>query len=571
MYQRFSTTDTRTYVDYIVRAPLRNRILHDIIPVRQICGRNHNGSSSADSTQTLVSGTSRSGGSSLLSEGILSTERHDQGERSRNANVSSINKFFRRRGDDSIGTTKESAQGEDCSSCRKIIDEIWKKIQKYWDISNKYHYQGALLSWTEHYSEKNTHVHIIHDCGFTNSTCRCAVLSGLPIKRRSGRSRTASEYTANDWYETTEYLRLRTGERGRYNIYMANYGGRALCKGGDLRREKDGTTGRETSMDFQDPSIQFCDESQHKVVKRAIDESTSVDSKKSRPQKKSTSYSDEKTQKVFQFLWNNLVVPIEHCMTLPTWLEDDDLVLINGQNDVFKLGIDIYKRKIVNFSLMELYNHYVNKPLYFSETTGNLNKMYHTLDVSTDYINKFLSFQCHDNEDAKLEFISTLYNVLSKSNGKKNAIWLYGPPDCGKSYFVETLRGLMITSGSTSIMNRTNNFPFNTLVNVRLAILDELSYDPAIYTDPLKMLLGGNTIYVSKKYCDDIPIHKTPVIIMSNTQCIPDTEAFKSRISKYTWMKCNTNVCSGMFEKLLHPFCIINLFKMYSIITNDTE
>lgn len=603
MFEQYSTIDIEDYVEYIAGASLRNRILHDIIAVRQLCGRNHNPVASSSHTPPVLQEISintgvRSDENKRTVNRISTCDRRDRRDRSEvtgdnrgdfrslirgrglrreqtesrqnnGENVSGYDSFIR----DATVENRESriinnrnTKYKSCASCKKITDELWEKTARHLEESSRYAYQGALFIWTEHFSEENSHIHVVHDCRFGNSTCRCSILSGLPIKRRNSRSRTPSEYTKDGWYALTLYLVLRTGIGRRCVVYLANNGCRTLRASRDIRCSKDGTVAGEATMDFTDSAVQFCSYSGQQNIKRFRRENYDDTSQKGGPQKKSFGKRNSTAQEVLEFLWQHLVVPIEHCMLLPQWIEHDNLAFINAQNEEFKLGIDIYKRKILNMSIIELYNHYKDKPLYFNETTGNLHRLYHNIDVSLQYLDKFLSFQFQQNDDAKLEFMSTLYNTLAKRNGKKNTIWLYGPPDCGKSYFVESIRGLMITSGSTSIMNRTNNFPFNTLINVRLGILDELSYDPAIYTDPLKMLLGGNTIHVSKKYADDLPIHKTPIIIMSNTECLPNIEAFRSRLSRYVWCKCTDNTITPMFEKLLHPFSIIKLFEMYSII-----
>lgn len=192
---------------------------------------------------------------------------------------------------------------------------------------------------------------------------------------------------------------------------------------------------------------------------------------------------------------------------------------------------------------------------------GNTSIYYYTESESYDILINFLKFQLEDNYE---EFLVTLFNVLNKTNGKKNALWIKGPPDCAKSWFFSSIECFMITVGKVSIMNRTNHFCLSSCTDCRLILLDELCFEP-LHTDTLKLLFSGNPVKVSKKYADDVTINKTPCIIMSNGDCLPNIPVFNSRIEKYEWSQVpkdknllfNANMCS----KKLHPFVFFKIWK----------
>lgn len=209
----------------------------------------------------------------------------------------------------------------------------------------------------------------------------------------------------------------------------------------------------------------------------------------------------------------------------------------------------------------ELYDRYKSKTCLFNAIHGNVSIEYYDRESSLAVLQKFLIYQFGDNE-AVHEFLELVYHWLNKNTGKKNTIWIQGPADCGKSWFISSIENLCISTGRVSVMNRTNAFPLSSCTDTKLIVLDELSFDPTIYTDTLKLLLGGSPLKISKKYCNDITIKHTPVIIASNGECIPSTAEFNARINKFTWSKCDLQ---DLFKFKIHPLAFIDYWEQNNI------
>lgn len=79
-------------------------------------------------------------------------------------------------------------------------------------------YGGAFVGWSDHSSSTQPHIHLVHDCRYSNSYCRCAAFCGLPIKRRNFRRRFCDELSRNEVENLAEYLFMEgRGKKGFYS------------------------------------------------------------------------------------------------------------------------------------------------------------------------------------------------------------------------------------------------------------------------------------------------------------------------------------------------------------------
>lgn len=67
--------------------------------------------------------------------------------------------------------------------------------------------------------------------------------------------------------------------------------------------------------------------------------------------------------------------------------------------------------------------------------------------------------------------------------------------------------------------------------------------------ETLKILFGGDTLNVKIKYLDDAIVSRTPVIVLSNSDCFSKDTEFGFRKIKYTWKPCNKQY---LVRKLLY-------------------
>lgn len=436
-------------------------------------------------------------------------------------------------------------------------------LKKYRDIFDKIAKEknhGRFFVYSEHLIPNFEHIHVVHDCSYGNGSCRCTFLGGIPFLQRQKRYRCFStELDANFWFNAAKYFLLAEDGRRAY-VKMAD--GEVISTGCDFATTRLlplHSKGSEPAMD--DTYCQIYAQSrtanaQNELSSTTIHEIGGQDGNEQSPMPR-----DNKEAAVFRFLIKNLVSPPEICDKLPQYFEDNFLININSTNDRFKNAIDLYKRFILPKSLLDIYTMYKDCPCIFAASNGDVNQHYWNLPDSVQFLTEFLHLQLIDTE-AITSFVENLCRVLTKNNGKKNCIWLKGPSDCGKSWLIKSVEGLMITSGRISLLNKNNNFPFSSVIDCRLIVLDELNFDPILWTDPLKLLLSGDPISVSVKYKNDVMLYKTPVITMSNTDCLPSTDHFTCRYDKFHF---NVIKHHKMFEKLLHPFSFLYVFKKYGV------
>lgn len=445
---------------------------------------------------------------------------------------------------------------------KQVAEKIHKHFESYTNPErSKRGYEGGFFIWAYHPQEGNEHIHTIHDCRYFASRCRCFILSQIPVKRRTRRGRYDAECTISFYDNLSKYFNVQKGID--FYVFMPAYSRYLVRSNGDLSIARSNGERPVTNMEtteFEDRNL--CErETRQAQLLNGISSGVQTLGEEANFGSQAMPV-DRKTKEILQFLWTFLVCPPENCCRTNIWLQNNTLINIFDTDECFKKAITLYKRLISNLSLQEIYDKYNNKTLLFDTTDANLSVMYYGIDESIEILKKFLIFQVGlENYD---EFLATLFNVLNKSNGKKNTIWIKGPPDCAKSWFVSSIEGFMISVGKTSIMNRTNHFCLSSCSDCRLIILDELVYEP-IYTDTLKLLFGGNTCKVAKKYTDDVTIFKTPCIVMSNGECIPDIKVFSTRVQKYTWSSLSTNLRDDMnvnvCHKKIHPFAFLKYWK----------
>lgn len=421
-------------------------------------------------------------------------------------------------------------------------------------------FTGSVLFYREHFEKGYEHIHVVHDCTFSNSSCRCSIMAGLQIKPRERRRK---QFTGSmgsiDWKRLTEYL-LFSEDGG--TSWVRTHDGTLFCSSNNPATRLRGiykVAGNPT-MEEQDREICARNWTPLPGGSGSVEDNLSQGFTSS--QKASGLPKNFQEGQILKFLLHHLVSPPESCYLLPMFIEDKHLLNINDSQKEYKFAISLYKRIILNKTLSEIFNMYEGKAFIYNAINGNSTNHYFSVEDSAYRIEHFLLSQ-FDDQETMINFVITLFNLLNKCNGKKNCIWIRGPPDSYKSTFVKIIEQLMISSARVSIMNKTNNFPFSSCTESRLIILDELSYDPLIYTDQLKMLLSGEPLKVSKKYCDDVFIYKTPIIAVSNGECFPNTEVFNVRVEKFIFKQVNVNLVEG---KYCHPLGLMELFKKFGCI-----
>lgn len=239
------------------------------------------------------------------------------------------------------------------------------------------------------------------------------------------------------------------------------------------------------------------------------------------------------------------------------WLDNSLLNNIVNSDDVYIRQVDIFSRRISNFTVIELISMFDNSklPLY-GAYSGDLFDHYLSYVESTEKLLELLQFQCTD----YIDFLKYLYNLLNRSNGKQNCLQLLGPANSCKTTFVQIISEFCICTGKIANFNRYSQFPLQNCVNKRLLYWDEPDCE-ASGLETIKILFGGDTCPANIKYKDHQLITKTPVIVTANRNIFPRSDVWECRMRTMYWQQYNLQV-----HKRIHPVALINLFRSHVLV-----
>lgn len=257
-----------------------------------------------------------------------------------------------------------------------------------------------------------------------------------------------------------------------------------------------------------------------------------------------------------KFLLNHLVSPPFKAPYTRMWL-NSSLQYIDDSDKGFQTIISWYNRLMRTWTIKQIYNFYKKKRNVFGAIDKPFSRIYYSRQESLKCLDIFLAYQFNCDYVRMNTFPIYLLAWLEEECGKKNTLVLLGNANCGKSWFINSIKNLVITHGGSSILNKNNQFGLGDAIGVKLIVLDELSFDNETWLENLKKLFSGEDTLIQKKYKDGAMITKTPVVVMSNKRdIIPPGDAFKERCHTIDW-KAVTSVVSLVCRKRLHPFAII--------------
>lgn len=166
-------------------------------------------------------------------------------------------------------------------------------------------------------------------------------------------------------------------------------------------------------------------------------------------------------------------------------------------------------------------------------------------------------------------FVNDVWNILNQKFPKKNLLVLQGVPDSGKSTIARSIVDLFQHAAT---VQGTASFPFMSLVNVEIGLIEELNMTMETLQTFKKIAEGVDT-EVCIKYGADQTIKRTPLIITSNhdfdqhAQYI-ERQAFKSRYIKYQFTIASDFLAKA--KKPLNPALWNSLFEEY-VLSEDTS
>lgn len=409
------------------------------------------------------------------------------------------------------------------------------------------------------------HWHVIHDCTYHNYTCRCSIvehwkcLSGTK-KRYSRRVITSFEYGIEHWCNLTIYL----SKEGRSIVYM-EIAGRVWipsCEDGCLQIQQDIRIGKERLVEGSRSAIHFHDEQPYGSQGHTSGETN--DNGSEGFDNSTGSNERSKADKIIDFLKKYPVSPINHIFSTNIWLKSKYRFF--NRNAPLMLNIlRIHGAFYNDMSVKELYTHFMSvdpQYLIFNAPQSNTLQYYMSITDSIEAMEKLVDYQFYGNKKKIEHFYNCLFAVLDKLIPKKNSIFILSAPNAGKNFFFDAVIHYCINFGQMGNFNKYHNFPLMECVDKRIILWNEPCMEPSA-AETLKCILGGDTCNAKVKYQGDAVINRTPVIILSNSDIFPKSEAFRSRMFKFDWRPANF---LKHYTLKPNPLAVFHLFNHY--ITN---
>lgn len=472
-------------------------------------------------------------------------------------------------------------------SRRRIVHDVYQSVRS-WGRSHvdcgvlHEKFTGTILIIAEH----EDHYHIVHDCAYSNCTCRCAFVNylcrgssdGAGDSSTRGRSISAAgiigrrysrrvvpnfDISIEHWINLAKYF-----EKGSRQINFMDYAGRIWIPSSeagsvrfleDIRHTEDGMVEEECiPVDLFD----FI-ECRPEVHSGAAPSCVSGGGHS----QGSGSEEGSKGDKLIQFLQARPTAPVNHIFNTSLWLKSK--YKFYDVNSVFiKNCVRIVNNSYNELSIVDLYNHFKSlepQNLIFNAPLAAIDNYYFSIEESVQVLNKLLIFQFNHSKAEVIEFLNNLVNVIDKLVPKKNTLYVISPPNAGKNFFFDACIHYCINFGQMGNFNRYCNFPMMECVDRRIILWNEPCMEPSA-AETLKMILGGDTVNAKVKYQGDSVITRTPVIVLSNNDVFPSDRAFRSRIYQYSWKSCPM---LKNYKKKPHPLSIYHLLCMYNIIQNE--
>lgn len=493
-----------------------------------------------------------------------------------------------------VGRYVRQITRESISSTRKYSSDVYvyrdpeqhkRMLQRLSDYAISY--PGKIILWTD----EGDHLHVVHDCPFSNGQCRCFFRKHEDFRRDvrapMRRLRFISEMDEIDWTNVFLYFIMQKRESNS-QVWI---GGRLqrspdrdeIVRWGDMQAKSREILARQDTGVRRD-----CSEEE----RYSEDGGESVSSQFQKTGEKRSNDEDpyakgrrggrllhvpKKTK--FQRISETVHSLLNEYYTLPANHIRDVLVYEKQAQELFdpciekayQAACDVFTRKFIKLSLSDLKEIYTNAlPIFYA---NNIDPWiyYHDRETSLKYVNDLIRFQFKDDDESIKRFLTNTrdwFNLLGwDGNPKMNALCIIGPPNSGKNYFWDMFCALAYNVGHIGrVNNKTNQFALQECYGRRLVVGNEVSMEDGAKED-FKKLCEGTAFNIRVKYQGDKIFTKAPVLLISNFELdICYDYHFKNvRLHTIRWNTCNLLKESN---KKPYPLCIFDLFEHYDVTIN---
>lgn len=493
---------------------------------------------------------------------------------------------------DVVGRYVREITRESVNSTRKYSSDVYvyrdaEQHQRMLQRLSHYaiSYPGKIIMWTD----EGDHLHVIHDCPFSNGQCRCYFRKSEDFRRDvrtpMRRLRYIYEMDELDWTYVFLYFIMQKRESNS-QVWI---GGRLqrspdrneIVRWGDLQAESRQILDRETSrIRCHSESEERCSEDSGKSVpaefeeigkKRRYSEESRVLSQRSGGQSSNIpkkSKFQRISETVHTLLNEYFALPATHIRDVLVYDKNVQTLFDPCCEKAYQASCDVFTRKFIKLKLEDLKEIYTNAlPIFYANNVDPWT-YYHDRTTSLKYIDQLLKYQYNDDEEEIQKLLTNIkewFNLNGwNNNPKMNAVCVIGPPNSGKNYFWDMFCALAYNVGHIGrVNNKTNQFALQECYGRRMVVGNEISMEDGAKED-FKKLCEGTAFNIRVKYQGDKIFTKAPVLLISNFEldiCY-DVHFKNVRLTTIRWRKCELLKDSN---KKPYPLCIFDLFNKYNI------
>lgn len=418
------------------------------------------------------------------------------------------------------------------------------------------------------YVVEGDHVHVVHDCAYSNSSCRCAFSKTHEFRRgvrpSLRRRRLLGEFEWIDWANVFIYFFL---EKQPHVAQIRIDGALSRLPTADQivrwqrMRERVGQHVLESEGEGvrHDSPSEFPDNDKGTLH---------LQSSSQGPQKKRSKFEALSIQ-VSKILDKYVVIPPESVRDVIAHSPDYRINLHDPtQEKNYLNACKLYMLKLNRFSFSDFKEFYTNKEPIFYANCMNPFEYYHTPEESLKVLDDLLMYQFDGHDENVAEFLTNLRNWFDRegwdNNPKMNALVIIGPPNSGKNYFFDCLVALACNVGHIGrVNNKTNQFALQDAYCRRMVVGNEISMEDGAKED-FKKLCEGTAFNIRVKYQGDKIFTKTPVLLISNgsLEICSDPHFRDVRLKTFRWRQASL---LKEYKKKPYPLCIFDLMEKYNV------
>ncbi|QXD38629.1 putative protein 1 [Linvill Road virus] len=420
------------------------------------------------------------------------------------------------------------------------------------------------------------HLHFVHDCPFSNRSCRC--FKFLNVRRGHGNNVSIKKLQRSDIESIIKY-HFENGREALYvqiagKEYTKLFSGLQSIRHDDDSAECSGKSG----------NVEVCTGENKILRKRSIEFSNSAENNESvegynsnnKSRGSRATKSQARQEQIEQKILEILTVPLIDFHKTNAWLESN-FRFTNPNSNEYRQAIQYAKLQFVNKRIRDykfFYNSKITQPHWESLSPDEFSTRYLSRKDSLSYMKYLLINHYHPssiNYDSKTSeifildnqwevnvygYVRNLISFLDRQRDKRNTDCYISPPNAGKTLFFDCVRDFFINTGTMSHWNRSNSFPLQMCGDVRLIFWNEPNYETSVERTLLR-LLGGDALNAAQKNQNDTNISKVPVIVTANHNPFPKSDEFKVRIQYHFWRTCS--LLKNISGKKFHPLAFLDL------------